>query len=40
MTWNGLVAGKAVPDGRYNVTVTGDDAWHNGATAATKSVDR
>ena len=38
VTWNGLVAGKAVPDGRYTVTVTGDDAWHNGATSATKSV--
>jgi flagellar hook assembly protein FlgD len=38
VTWNGLVAGKAVPDGRYTVTVTGDDAWHNGATSATKSI--
>ena len=38
VTWNGLVGGKAVPDGRYAVTVTGDDAWHNGAASATKGV--
>ena len=38
VTWNGLVGGKAVPDGRYDVTVTGDDAWHNGAASATKGV--
>jgi flagellar hook assembly protein FlgD len=38
VTWNGLVSGKAVPDGKYDVTVTGDDAWHNGAATATKAV--
>ncbi len=36
--WNGLVAGKRVPDGKYDVKVTGDDAWHNGATSATRAV--
>jgi flagellar hook assembly protein FlgD len=28
--WGGLVGGAAVPDGTYNWTVTGTDAWQNG----------
>ena len=29
-SWNGLVDGVAVPDGTYNWTISGTDAWQNG----------
>jgi flagellar hook assembly protein FlgD len=30
VTWDGLVDGAAVPDGSYDWTVSGTDAWQNG----------
>jgi flagellar hook assembly protein FlgD len=38
VAWDGLVDGHAVPDGEYDVTVTADDAWHNGRVTATRTL--
>ena len=34
--WSGIVSGAAVPDGTYNVTVSGVDAWGNAPATATR----
>jgi flagellar hook assembly protein FlgD len=36
--WNGLVDGDPVPDGSYNVSVSGVDSWDNAPANATRSV--
>jgi len=36
--WNGKVGGTPVADGTYAVSVTGDDAWDNGAATATRNL--
>jgi flagellar hook assembly protein FlgD len=33
MSWDGLVSGVAVPDGTYDWTVSGTDAWQNGTAS-------
>ena len=38
-TWDGKVSGTVVPDGTYQVSVSAQDAWDNGPTMATASVD-
>jgi flagellar hook assembly protein FlgD len=38
LAWDGKVAGDPVPDGTYSVTLTGDDAWANGAATATRQL--
>ena len=38
VAWNGKVGGKSVADGTYDVSVTGDDAWDNGAASATRAL--
>ena len=38
VTWDGLVSGHAVPDGRYAWTLRGTDAWQNGTATGTGSV--
>ncbi len=38
VAWDGLDAGAARPDGRYDVEVRAQDAWQNGPTTATTHV--
>ena len=38
VTWDGLVAGKAVPDGTYTWSFRGADAWLNGVATGTGSL--
>ena len=37
-SWNGLVDGAAVPDGTYNWTISGTDAWQNGTATGSGAI--
>ena len=37
--WDGLVAGHAMPDGIYSVSLTGVDGWKNASTPATRTLE-